>query len=132
MDLRELKKFADIISKMPKVKVPNEDDKVICACGEAKNPVTVCKPFHTGVVTALDNVCPGCEKRWSRHTKLVCATCRTVVGRFEPGKDKDGFIFPEGGTLHVKTCGFCDKSHKGQMEFEIPIVEKLLYRKHKQ
>lgn len=109
----------------PKIFEPEE----VCACGK-KVPIFKLEEIDTGVFKTIGDVCKGCKEGHQldkMHAKLICATCKRIIGRLEPAVDKTGFRFKAGKTYHLANCGFCDPNNK-----KFPIIEKVIWdRTHK-
>ena len=80
--------------------------QIRCAC-EKWVPVSEVRPFHTGLINALDNVCPGCRKAVEGFAILVCARCRAVVARVQPNTKPNGFRYLPGKSYHLDCCAVC-------------------------
>lgn len=123
----------------PAVHPPIQEDpkKFRCGCGKYHTVNDVSKILSsTGVMGYFDvNIlCPECRKNEVGMAKLVCTSCKTVVGLMKPHKDQHGFRFETGKHYHVDECGVCKaKRHRAKeiskAESEKPgfIVEKILF-----
>lgn len=93
-----------------------------CACGVKTIPVADLRPMMAGVVfwkgrlippfPVLDNICRECRHDrlcdFGRNTvRLVCVTCRQIVGNTVPNRFKGGFRFEAGRCYHVDACPGC-------------------------
>lgn len=77
-----------------------------CACNKLVEKAAM-RILNTGVVHAVDNVCPGCRRYADELVSIVCVRCKAVVARMAPCVDKLGFQFKAGGVLHTECCGVC-------------------------
>lgn len=110
---QRLATYLNAISQLPAPPVPiilpECDSKYMqCLCGNMKLKTDM--PIRsTGIVSFRDTLCPGCVKpKESRNwATLVCYKCRTVLGKIEPMKDKDGFVFERGKCYHTSRCPAC-------------------------
>jgi hypothetical protein len=124
---REFVDVMRLMAKLPptKKKVLADEDtlsKARCACDKVVD-AQVLRPFNTGVIIAMDNVCPGCDKQFFNLAKLVCLTCKTVVARLKPCKTKSGFNFLGNRSYHLRECIWCNKDLKKSSILELEIFE---------
>jgi len=121
-------KLAELVDTLSRLKPPvlvKPEDTHVCMCGR-RVPASVFTMVDTGVMRAVNNVCPDCVEGRREDTKLAriaCCTCKAVVARMVPHKDRDGFEFKANHTYHIGQCGACtpglDKSD---------IIEKAIYK----
>lgn len=91
------------------VEGPGSDlTKVRCGCGKVV-PDDQVKIINTGVINALDGICPSCEPTFKGTARLVCCACKSVVGRMVP-HDANGFKFVADKCYHIDRCAYCDPS----------------------
>lgn len=122
--------LVDAMKELPKVDfVPKilDSNYLRCSGCEAWCAVVDMPRYDSGVVpNVMVPLCKDCRSSYAPLCKIVCHTCKTVVGWFEPYKDNDGFMFKTAKSYHISTCPVCtpglEKSH---------IVEKVLYLKDK-
>jgi len=77
-----------------------------CVCGYDV-PLTNFKPYWTGRVNALDNVCKGCVPQFLKMAKIICKNCKLPVLHVSPHSDNAGFKFEAGKVYHVNACPTC-------------------------
>lgn len=123
---REVRELVEAVSKMPPPPPlpelePLPLDKIRCACGQWKD-LSVARFFNTGVINACEAVCRECRNDYKDLARIVCCSCRTIVGYVKPGRDPKGFVFLRDGSYHVEACGFCNPEVTS-----CTIIEKLLY-----
>jgi len=104
-----------------------------CVCGYDV-PLTNFKPYWTGRVTALDNVCKGCVPQFLKMAKIICKNCKIPVLHVSPHSDTAGFKFEAGKVYHVNSCPTCDTDtmsvipdEKLEQEHALKVVQ--AYRK---
>lgn len=118
--------WINFLNKQPppvKPKFDRLDTLEQCGCGSMA-PLRKFNLAESGVVTYLDNICDDCpnKKALAEQVVVICATCKRVAGRMDPGKDPVGFEFKRGEVYHTEHCPFCAP---GLTKF--PIIEKLLF-----
>lgn len=122
--------------KNPRPETRIIDDKVtmLCACDKAVNVMTM-PQRNSGVVTYVDNVCPGCEDQAKGLCPVVCCRCRRVAGRLQPMTDKWGFKVEAGRSYHLEKCPVCSPADfqisqsptAGDVAAKTPIIEMHLF-----
>lgn len=127
----EIVKLVQVVAKMPPPPplpeaIPLPLDRIRCACGGDVD-ISVAKVYHTGVIKACEVVCPGCVKQFKGLSRIVCCSCKQIVGWLKPHKDQSGFEYKPDVTYHEEICGFC---HMGAES--ATIIEKFLYNRQKQ
>lgn len=121
--------YIDTLKGMPPPKpmrlVTAEDVNFLkCMCGHRRRRSDMPR-VSSGVVVFSDNVCRGCVKKYAQLATVVCAKCKDVLGRVEPGRDpKDRFTFESGLVYHVLHCDLCTPG-VGSTE----VIERILWRK---
>lgn len=124
---RDLVDVMRLMAQLPPVKrkiLEGEDTltKARCACDKVVD-AHVLRPFNSGVIIAMDNVCPGCDKQFFGLAKLVCLTCKTVVARLKPCKTKSGFKFLANRSYHMRDCIWCNSELTKSSILELEIFE---------
>jgi hypothetical protein len=127
---QQLAKYLELVDKLPSapppVLFPSDDPlRMLCLCGHFKMRSDM--PVRsTGLVNFRDTVCKGCSNKDSATwSTLVCHRCKTVVGKVEPMRDKDGFVFARGRCYHTARCLACCPDLT-----QTEIVERVLWRKN--
>ena len=106
--------------------------KLLCPCCENRFAISLMPLIkHTGIVgPVVDCLCRCCHKEhgpeFARLVRVVCAGCREVVAVVSPGKERSGFVWREGGYVHVAECPACTRNPELR---ESPIAEKLAFYK---
>lgn len=81
------------------------------------------KIFDSGVIPhTLSPLCKACESSFKDEARLVCCTCRMVIGWVKPHVDKDKFRFEKRHSYHIKTCCNCVPGLE-----KSDIIEKIIY-----
>jgi hypothetical protein len=99
-----------------------------CAC-QKMVPLSNFRVYNTGLINAVDNVCPGCRHGLEKYAIIVCARCRAVVARIEPHKDKTGFVFEPGRSYHLDCCAICEPQVVVERSEPTFILEMLTFMK---
>ncbi len=105
-----------------------------CAgCGE-KKPLGAMQRI-TGTTLApqvIDVICRAC---WREHApecrklaRVVCVTCKEVVGAVEPHKEKSGYAWKPGSFAHVARCPVCNTDEETKFD-PSPVAEKIAFYK---
>lgn len=121
--------YIDTLRQMPPPKpmrlVTAEDVNFMkCMCGHRRRRSDMPR-VSSGVVVFSDNVCRGCVKKYRDLATVVCAKCKDVLGRVEPGTDpKDRFTFERGAIYHIL---YCDSCTPGLSNSE--VIERILWRR---
>jgi hypothetical protein len=100
----------------------------LCAsCGKLKH-MTDFIFYDSGVIkNVTEQLCHQCVSSFTDCSKIVCCTCRVVIGWADPHKDKDGFVFEKTHSYHIKTCPNCEP---GILKSD--LIEKIIYLQRKQ
>lgn len=101
-----------------------EDLRETCACGKRVH-IADLEELNTGVFKTYNDICKNCptgHKLDKELARVVCASCKRVICRIKPAKDKTGFKFIAGRTYHLATCALCAPGKE-----RYPIIEKVLW-----
>ena len=99
-----------------------------CACNKMV-ALSLFRVFNTGLINAVDNICPGCRHAGANMAIIVCPRCRHVIGRLPAHKDKTGFEFAANRVYHVDCCGVCEPELIIEQQQPTFILEMLRYMK---
>ena len=91
----------------------------IVACLLCTKPFVM--PKYTG---APDQICPECAKTYSEAARLVCAKCKSTIGRVAPGVTESGYYIRPGSLLHTSACNICEPGLAVSKILEIDTWEK--------
>lgn len=88
-----------------------------CLCGKLLPAVEHTKKWHSGRWDAGKQLTPGvnytallcsdCEKEFRTWPRIVCLTCRSLMGFYKPGRQSTGFEFEKGRHYHILDCPRC-------------------------
>lgn len=128
---RQILEYLDIVKQMPplnprRILLPTEANPLLmtCACDIPKRIKDMPRK-SSGIFGFTDTVCYGC-RRWAKTATLVCATCKAVVGKIEPGEDpKDHFKIETGKVYHVMQCNVCTPAAASS-----DLIERILWRRN--
>ena len=95
--------------------------KVRCACNKDV-PCDKVQLVNTGQMSAVEPVCKPCRKDFKGQARIVCISCRSVIGWVEPQVDPHGFKLEPDHYYHVAVCGVCKKDLQ-----KANIIEMMLY-----
>ena len=96
-----------------------------CACGKTVK-VAEMPRRNSGVVTYVDNLCPGCTSHGKGLATVICAKCRQVAMRMGPFRDKYGFKVAAGDVLHIDGCKLCTPGVE-----KSDIIEMLIFHRER-
>lgn len=118
-----------LLNQLPPPATGITDSSVaLCAsCGKLKH-MTDFIFYDSGVIkNVVEQLCSNCVSSFKDCAKIVCCTCRVVIGWVDPHKDSDGFLFEKKGSYHIKTCPNCEP---GLIKSD--LIEKIIYLQRKQ
>ena len=79
--------------------------------------------YNSGVVsTVLMPLCSACRPTFKSCARIVCCTCKRVIGWVDPHMDTDKFIFGRAESYHIQSCPSCVS---GLLKSD--IIEKVIY-----
>lgn len=109
----EQARLLDVLTAMPPKLAPDPDHpdptKIRCACNRLVPMDRVRGVIDTGHIKAIDPVCACCLGDLADNARLVCATCRQVVGYIPEQRDRHGFEIRRDKCYHIRHCGVCKK-----------------------
>jgi len=126
---QQLRKYLELVDQLPSAPPPvllpeNDPLRMQCLCEKFKLRSEM--PLRsTGLVNFRDTVCAGCHRENKDWATVVCHRCKTVVGKVEPMRDKDGFVFARKRCYHTARCPVCCPDIT-----QTEIVERVLWRKN--
>lgn len=122
-------KVLPVITKLPAPKPVYRDDmdssKIRCAACNTWHHHSVFNFIKSPInINVLVPLCSTCAPDFRKLARIVCCTCKVVVGWLPPHKEKTGFIFEPDGIYHAKACPVCKPDLK-----KADILEKIIYFK---
>ena len=88
-----------------------------CLCGKLLAVAEWSKKWHSGrwekgkqVVPGInytDLLCEDCRREFADWPRIVCVSCRAIMGFFKPGKQSTGFVFEKHRHYHILDCPKC-------------------------
>jgi hypothetical protein len=99
-----------------------------CLCGKLLDTTVWLKKWHSGRweggkqltpginYTAL--LCEDCEKEFRDWPRIVCLSCRSLMGFYKYGRQATGFVFEKNRHYHIVDCPRCLPSRRST-----PVLE---------
>jgi hypothetical protein len=124
-----MKSLEDIFADRPQV----PDDKLPPLLSPNQGQCEFCKKFlplkdmriiDSGIIKALEPLCPECAKTFTDQARVVCIPCKMVVLWVDPHKENTGFEFKRKHVYHVEACPVCREGTT-----QTKVLEKVVFFK---
>lgn len=99
-----------------------------CLCGKLLDIAIWAKKWHSGQwaggkqlspgINYTDLLCSDCQKEFKNWPRIVCLTCRSLMGFYKPGRQSTGFVFENSKHYHILDCPKCQPKRRST-----PVLE---------
>lgn len=119
-----------LLRQLPPVPIPQgisttlvSVDDLRCASCNAVKHISDFPVYSSGVIDlVLMPLCASCKPTFKDCARIVCCTCKTVIGWVDPHIDKDKFVFEKMHSYHIQSCPSCQSGIQ-----KADIIEKIIY-----
>jgi hypothetical protein len=119
-----------LLRQLPPAPVPKglstnliTSDELRCASCNAAKHISDFASYSSGVLDlVLLPLCSSCKPVFKDCSRIVCCTCKTVIGWVDPHVDKDKFVFEKAHSYHIQACPSCQPGLS-----KADIIEKIIY-----